>query len=106
MCFTPDGGEYRGRLEALSRCVLPSHGARPPATALLHDPIADSIAAALRGSDIGNADNVDFAPDQPLFGGRAVADQRGQTAPAQHHRARLAAVDLDDQILVASDRDE
>src|SRR5271156_166033 len=46
------------------------------------------------------------APTPPLFGGGAVADQRDQAAPAQHHRARLAAVDLDDQILVAPDRDE
>ena len=39
-------------------------------------------------------------------GAAGLADQLAERAPSQHHRARLRAVDLGDQILVAPERDK
>src|SRR5215472_7836909 len=53
-----------------------------------------------------NAEKDDLAAAQPFFGGDDVVEERADALPAQRHRARLAVPDLDDQILIAPDRDE
>ena len=55
---------------------------------------------------LDDPDKHHLAAAEPLLGGAGLADQRAEPAPAQHHRARLAAIDLENQVLVAPDRDK
>ena len=47
-----------------------------------------------------------FASGEALLRGEALPDNLGNAGRGQHYGARLAAIELDHQILVAPDRDE
>ena len=55
---------------------------------------------------VDDPDKHHFAAAEPRLGGAGLADQLAERAAAQHHRARLAAIALENQVLVAPDRDK
>ena len=58
------------------------------------------------GALFDKAEKDDLAAREPLIGGADLAEQRADFTPAEHNRQRLAALALDDEVLVAPHRDK